>query len=202
MVAGRIYLLLALNGFFLAPLSKLQSAQETKKGFHLPDILDMYSSHQGQLITAIGLSQNELTEVLSTVLRYDFVKESDVRSPTALKKELLARHVDMGEGANNGLVVQGTSELCGGTGNCVTWFFRKSGAKWQLLPLARRYPPDSAAFAFISPKHNGLLDLVLVRHMSADDAPVDVWQFNGAKYELVKSYCSHGDGRTIAGKCP
>ena len=105
MMAERIYLLLAFNGFFLAPLSKLQSAQETKKGFHLPDIVDMYSSHQGQAITAIGLSQNELTDVLSTVLRYDFVKQSDVRSPTALKKELLTRHVDMGEGANNGLVV-------------------------------------------------------------------------------------------------
>jgi hypothetical protein len=39
-------------------------------------------------------------------------------------------------------------------------------------------------------------------HMSADDAPTDIWQFNGVKYELVESYCTHSSGAAVMGKCP
>jgi hypothetical protein len=190
----RIAFLLAVCGLFFVPPAKAQSVPKTTKRFHPPPIEDMYVSWKGQPITEIGLSPRELTDVLSKVLRTG-MDDEDLRSPAALKKELQARHVEMGYGADNGLVVNGRSELCGGTGNCATWFFRRSQAKWRLV-LDGSWP---AAFAFIPPKHSGLLDLVLVMHLNAGEAPTDVWQFNGIRYQLVKSYCWYSSGQTEEG---
>ncbi len=198
MKAERIILYLTFLGLFLLRPSKIQSAQAEGKGFYPPDILDMYSSHKGQPIASIGLSQSELRYVLSVVRRNDMVVEGRLQSTTALEKELLARRVDMGEGANNGLVVLGANGLCGGTGNCISCFFRRSHGKWQLVldgPLA-------GAFAFIPPKHTGLLNLLLITHLGGGEAPTDIWKFNGTRYELAKSYCTRDDGLAVEGKCP
>jgi hypothetical protein len=196
----RIAFLLAVCGPLSVPPAKTQTAQEATQPFRPPPIQDMYVSWEGQPIGEIGLKPKEMTDLLSTLLstsRHGPV--ADLRSPDALEKEVLARHVDMGEGAENGLDVHGRGQLCGASGNCATWLFRRSHATtWQLV-LDEQWP---GAFAFIPPKHNRLSNLVLVMHLSADEAPTDIWQFNGTKFERLKSYCSYGDGKTVEGKCP
>lgn len=198
MRAKRIAFLLAVCGPFFVPLTKTQTVQETARAFRPPPIQDMYVSWEGQPIAEIGLKPKELADVLSIVLSTSkHGPVSDFRSPSALEEKLLARHVDMGEGTNKGLDVHGRGLLCGASGNCPTWFFRRPHAKWELV-LGGQWP---GAFAFIPPKHNGLLDLVLIAHMSAGEAPTDVWQFNGTLFERTKSYCSYGDGRVLEGGC-
>jgi hypothetical protein len=195
----RIAILLAVCGPFFVPLTESQTAQEATHTFRPPPIQDMYVSWEGQPISEIGLKPTELNDMLSTLIstgKHGAV--GDLRSPAALKEQLLARHVDMGEGSDKGLDVHGRGQLCGASGNCATWFFRRSDSKW-LLVLGGPWP---GAFAFIPPKHNGLFDLVLLNHLSADEAPTDVWQFNGTKFQRFKSYCSYGDGRTEEGNCP
>jgi hypothetical protein len=51
------------------------------------------------------------------------------------------------------------SALCGASGNCATWFFRRSHAKWQLL-----LDGFWVRLLFIKPRPNGLLGLALVVH--------------------------------------
>jgi hypothetical protein len=199
MTTKRLTFLLVAYGAFFIPLAKTKTAQEAPQTFRPPPIRDMYVSWEGQPIGEIGLKPRELTDMLSRLLStLSHGAGADLRSPAALEKKLLARHVDMGEGVDKGLDVHGRDELCGASGNCATWFFRRSHEKW-ILVLGGTWP---GAFAFIPPKHNGLLDLVLVMHLSAAEAPTDVWQFNGTKFELLKSYCMDGDGQSQEGKCP
>ena len=44
---------------------------------------------------------------------------------------------------------EGHEKLCGATGNCIAWFFRRVEGGWHSLALGREYPPDGAAFAFL-----------------------------------------------------
>jgi hypothetical protein len=193
-----IAFLLAVCSTLVFAWAKTLMAQKESHSFRPPPVREMYVSWRGQPIAEIGLKPSDLNAVLSTVLvGITHGAGWNLRTPSALEKELLARYVDMGEGAANGLDVHGKDILCGASGNCGTWFFRRSRGKWQLVLDGQ----EPAAFAFVQPKHDGLLDLVLLVHLSADEAPTDVWQFNGTKFELLKSYCSHGDGRTEEGKC-
>jgi hypothetical protein len=196
MWTGWIAFILATCGLLLVSLTKEQSVPETTKNFHPPPIEDMLLAHEGEPITEIGLSPDELTDVISKVLLSPNLKRLH-QSPTGLREGLLARHVDLGDGVNNGLVLNGPTELCGASGNCGTWFFHGWHTKWQLV-----FDGFSGAFAFITPKHHGLSGLVLVVHMNAAEAPTDIWQFNGTRYELVQSYCWYSSGPIVEGKCP
>lgn len=159
-------------------------------------------------IAAIGLSENEISDILSGVISrmqdHDIARKNLNLVPDALSNELLASHVDMGSGTENGLAVRGSNDLCSPTGNCLVWFFKKAGGKWQLLELTGAMAEDdgeAASFWFAPPPHNGLYDLVLQTHMSASEAPMTVWQFDGASYELVKNYTDCA-GQVVEGGCP
>ncbi len=140
-----------------------------------------YSSHSGQTLASMGLSEGEIARI------------TEISGVDA--SAVLARHVDMGEGADNGLAVQGNGlDLCGATGNCASWFFRKAGGQWQLAA------PDSpglgestgvfvAMFAFVPPKHNGFFEMILMNHLSVAEYPFEVWWFDGTKYVPRAGYC-------------
>jgi len=187
MVVQRVTVLLTLCGLLVAPSVTTQST--TQKSCGPPPMESMYTSHEGTAITSIGLSESEMREVISEVLRRDFVREMGITSADDLKSELLARNVDMGEGSASGLVVQGQEKLCGATGNCIAWFFRRGKGSLQSLGLGREYPPDAAAFAFLPPKHKGLSDLVVERNDGGGIISTFVWQFNGSDYEPMQSFC-------------
>lgn len=170
--------------FSTAPTFQQQKAtfdmSRVKENWHL--------SHKGTPISQIGLGQKEVSTILSKV--------------GVDAKAVLAWRVDMGEGGENGLVVQGNDDLCGATGNCQTWFFRKVDRDWQ--PLTGDWGPDPdtlvAAFAFLPPKHNGLDELVIVTHPGR----VEVWWYDKAKQKYLSNdvYCWQGNNdEAIEGKC-
>lgn len=141
-----------------------------------------YVSHDGKPITEVGLSHKEISAVLSKV----------GADPDAV----LALRVDTGEGIRKGLVLQGNDDHLCADGNCQIWFFRKVDGKWE--PLVGNWgsdlDTDTAAFAFLSPKHNGLDELIMMRHLSAGRAPVEVWWFDKGKQKYLSndSYCWDG----------
>src|ERR1043165_9624335 len=47
------------------------------------------------------------------------------------ESELRVRRVDLR--ASPGLILQGSKLLCGATGNCQTWVFRKAHNKWVVM---------------------------------------------------------------------
>jgi hypothetical protein len=69
--------------------------------------------------------------------------------------------------------------LCGATGNCEFWVYRVQRGKYgQVLEtgLVRE-------FGFLKATTNGLPDLVLWSHGSAQRYPGALWQFDGSVYE-------------------
>ena len=150
-----------------------------------------YPSHEGKSVTTLGLNHAEISSVLA--------------SAGMRQQSVLARRVDMGEGAEHGLVIQGNDyNLCGGTGNCSTWFFRKIGAKWA--PVKGDWGPDpdvyTSAFAFLPPKRHGLYELVVMTHESSDDAAIEVLWFDGKQYRSNQDYCWHPqENKIVGGPC-
>lgn len=141
-----------------------------------------YVSHDDKPIIEVGLNKKEISALL-TKIGFD-------------EHELSARRVDMGEGIEKGLVVQGKDYNLCGSGGCQTWFFRKVNGKWE--PLVGDWGPDLdtlvGAFAFLPPKHNGLDELIVMTHLSAGRAPVEVWWFDKGKQKYLSndSYCWDG----------
>jgi hypothetical protein len=74
---------------------------------------------------AANLSAKEIREIITGV------KKSAYDMPKSWSTEPRLRRVDLGSGP--GIVVQGTSLLCGGTGNCQIWVFHKANVNW--VPL-------------------------------------------------------------------
>ncbi|HET9401221.1 MAG TPA: hypothetical protein VFO34_09735 [Candidatus Acidoferrales bacterium] len=119
------------------------------------------------------------------------------------EEELIAMHLDLGEGVEKGLVVQGGEKLCGATGNCAMWFFRKIGDKWKSLQFEEGEGGTLASmFEAVPPKHNGLFELILGSHFNAFEVPFAQLWFDGQKYVLHQTYCEYSDtGKVLAGDC-
>jgi hypothetical protein len=67
---------------------------------------------------AARLSAKEIREIVAEV------EQSAYDTPDSWESELRVQRVDLG--ACPGIIVQGSKLLCGGTGNCQTWVFRKA----------------------------------------------------------------------------
>jgi len=85
-------------------------------------IAQMQTVGVNETINAAKLSASEVREIITGVER------SAYDTPDSWGKELRVRRVDLGSGP--GLVVRGTSLLCGSTGNCQTWVFSQD--EWQV----------------------------------------------------------------------
>lgn len=163
------------------------------------------SADPTQPLGKVGLSETDVSNILEAItskLRENGIAAMNLE-PDALKGELVGSYVDMGAGTQSSLAVQGSGDLCSPTGNCLLWFFEKQGGRWQLLQLTGATPEDEGeadGFSFVPPRHNGLYDLILTRHMSAFESPMTVWRFDGTNYQFLKNYtdCS---GQIVEGGC-
>ena len=72
------------------------------------------------------------------------VEATSFDSPDSWESELRARRVPLN--GSDGLVVQGTKLLCGGTGNCQTWVFRRDGNGWA--NMFHDQAPIASGFGF------------------------------------------------------
>src|SRR5262249_37615621 len=75
----------------------------------------------------LSLDETFLAAKLDAVERkqiIDQVEKTSFDVPDSWESELRVRRVSLGEA--EGLIVRGTQLLCGGTGNCETWVFRRS----------------------------------------------------------------------------
>lgn len=132
----------------------------------------------------VRLSGFEVNQILKQVeaTAYD--------TPESWQKELRVRRVSLKSA--DGLVVQGTSLLCGGTGNCQTWVFRREGRNW--VCLFRDTAPIAGGFGFEQQATKGIPNLVLSTHISADETGYSVFTYDGKLYSSSNCY------RVIAGR--
>jgi len=119
-----------------------------------------------------NLSRRETAEILKQVeaSAYDY--------PEDWTSELRVRRVDLG--GSPGLVLQGSKLLCGVTGNCQTWVFRKANDKW--LSLFSADAPVAEGFRLGPGITGGIKDLTIVANSSAEAGRSVAFKFDGRFY--------------------
>src|SRR4051812_12226152 len=106
-------------GCFAAALGGLAVAAST--GSRPPaDWLPALSDHE--TFAAARLTSTEQEQI------FDQVAATSFDTADSWIVELRARRIALG--GTDGLLVRGTRLLCGGTGNCQTWLFRRSNQRW------------------------------------------------------------------------
>ena len=126
-------------------------------------------------LTRAGLSPKDIQEIT------DAVDKTAYDTADSWTVELRARKVSLGSAP--GLAVQGSNLLCGGTGNCQTWIFRKVGSKW--IPLfSGNQPPIAESFQLGPHVTNGIKDCTIVVNSSAETGSRVTYKFDGKIYRV------------------
>jgi hypothetical protein len=118
------------------------------------------------------LMQREVSQLIPALeqLAYDI--------PDSWNTELRAKRIDLG--SSPGLVLEGTNLLCGGTGNCQIFVFRRVNDRW--IPLFQGQAPICEAFTFEPGITNGIKNLTVAANQSAETAQRVTYQFDGKFY--------------------
>jgi hypothetical protein len=81
------------------------------------------------------------------------------------------------------IVVRGTRDFCGATGNCTFWIFQRNSGKPKLVLASeaqRLFPGRSS--------HLGRSDIVTSLHDSAFRQQISVYRWNGKAYDEIDCY--------------
>lgn len=133
----------------------------------------MESLAQNDTFYAAHLTKKEVGELMRQVQDSAFDTADDWQS------ELRVRRIDLGR--SPGIVIQGTKLLCGATGNCQTWVFRKLDDRWISL-FPRDEVPIIEGFQIDSATTNGIKDFKVVSNSSAESEERVTYNFDGRFY--------------------
>ncbi|HEY6902847.1 MAG TPA: hypothetical protein VI216_00970 [Candidatus Acidoferrales bacterium] len=122
---------------------------------------------------AARLSAKEVHEIT------DGVEQSAYDTPDSWESELRVKRIDLGY--VSGIVVQGTKLLCGGTGNCQTWVFRKAEGKWVSM-FGGDQAPMADSFQFGPTSTGGVKDFTITANSSAEAGHRVTYKFDGKLY--------------------
>lgn len=141
-------------------------------------------------IAAVKLPAVELKQIL------DQVEQTSFDTPESWPAELRLRRLPIAGG--DGLVVRGTAMLCGGTGNCETWLFRRANGAWA--KMFDEEAPAIASFGFGRHVSHEIPDLIATAHLSASTSTYVVYVFDGTVYRADTCYEVEADGPKRAAK--
>ena len=132
----------------------------------------MHRLEDSDKVQIARLSRKEIKQIVLQI------EETSFDWPDSWDSELRARRVSLGD--REGLVVQGTKLLCGGTGNCQTWVFGRAQGRWT--SLFEGQAPVISGYGFSPERSNGLMDLVTVSNAGGDRDLYTFYVFDGARY--------------------
>src|SRR5437868_516233 len=95
----------------------------------------------------VGASETFLAAKLTLAERKQIIRQVEgtaFDAPDSWTAELRVRRLSLGQSA--GLLIRGTRLLCGGTGNCQTWVFRRAHGTW--LNVFEHDAPIGSGFGF------------------------------------------------------
>jgi len=122
---------------------------------------------------AAAVTPKEQKEIL------EFVEHSAFDTPESWAQELQVKQIDLG--AAPGLLIKGTHLLCGATGNCQIWIFRKANGKWlSMLNADQTVLVDNVQLGPL--RTRGIKDLILSSNSSAERSDSVVYRFDGNVY--------------------
>ncbi len=114
----------------------------------------------------------------------DQVENTSFDAPDSWETELRVRRVSLGE--SDGLIVRGARLLCGGTGNCETWVFRRSPGKW--LNMFEEKAPIVSGFGFEQETSGGIKNFLVSANSSAAKQSWRSFKFDGKVYRQSQCY--------------
>lgn len=152
---------------------------------NLPPLQMLQRLHGEESFQQSELAPIEVNQILHQV------KATAFDNPKSWQKELRVRRVSLH--SVEGLVVQGSNLLCGATGNCQTWVFRKDRRRWVSLFLGQA--PIASGFGFTKLVTNGIPDFLLAAHVSTDEINYASYSYNGRTYVAVRCYLAKPNGQ-------
>jgi hypothetical protein len=176
----RPYLLIVFSLMFSFPDSALAQP---------PELPPMHQLDDREKFKIARLPHQEVEQILAQI------QETSFDWPDSWASELRARRVSLGD--QEGLIVQGTKLLCGGTGNCQTWVFRRLHGRWTALFESQA--PVIAGFGFLPNGSNGIRDLVTVTNAGGKRDVYTVFVFDGSRYRERRCYERSADGKEKPG---
>lgn len=126
-------------------------------------------------VAAARLSAKEIQEIVAQV------EQSAYDTPDSWESELRVQRVELG--TSPGIIVQGSKLLCGGTGNCQTWVFRKAAGKWISL-MAKDQVPIAEGFSLGPHVTAGIKDFSISANTSAESGKNITYKFDGKFYRV------------------
>jgi len=161
------------------------SGMGSKPGSGLPQNISWLKDlNANESFLAAKLTAEERKQIIDQVEMTGF----DV--PDSWDSELRARRVSLGEA--DGLVIRGTQLLCGGTGNCQTWIFRRSQGQW--FNLFEQEAPIASGFGFEQETTNGIVNFLVSAKGSAAEENRILFKFDGKVYRPSECYEVWDDG--------
>ena len=124
-------------------------------------------------LAAAQLSPKETRQIISAV------EQSAYDTPDSWSSELRAKRIDLGN--SQGLVLQGSNLLCGGTGNCQLFVFRKVKDTWVSL-FEVEHAPLAESFQFGPGTTRGIKDLMIATNSRAESTERVTYKFDGTLY--------------------
>jgi hypothetical protein len=139
------------------------------------------------VLTRLQESDRLLAAQLTPKERQQIFEEVEAISfdvPDVWESELRLRRMALG--SVEGLIIQGTNLLCGGTGNCETVVLRRSRDRW--IAMFQREAPIGHGFAFLSHSSHGIKDFVVAANLSAESDRYIFYRFDGQYYRTNQCY--------------
>jgi hypothetical protein len=129
-------------------------------------------------IAAARLSAAEAKQIL------DQIEQTSFDTPDSWQAELRLRRLPIA--GSDGLVVRGTAILCGGTGNCETWLFRRSNGAWAKMFDGEA--PVISGLGFGRHVSHEMPDLIATASLSSSTSSYVVYVFDGTVYRADACY--------------
>jgi hypothetical protein len=111
----------------------------------------------------------------------DQIASTSFDVPESWLAELRVRRISLGR--SEGIVVRATRLLCGATGNCETWVFRRTAAGWMNLLVGEA--PIASSIGFVR-QNLPVRDLVITANRSANASALMRYSFDGKLYRASK----------------
>ena len=166
--------------FLTPPLraARLLSFSESTPATRPPQKIWLSDLSADETFLAAKLTAAEQKQII------DQVENTSFDVPDSWEAELRVRRVSLGD--SDGLVIRGTKLLCGGTGNCQTWVFRRSAGKW--LNMFEQKAPIVSGFGFQQEATAGIKNFLVSANSSAGKEALTLFKFDGKVYHQSECY--------------
>jgi hypothetical protein len=156
---------------FVAAFATVAAAHSTNV---LPPVDWVKALDDQETFAATTLTGAEQKQVL------DQVQATSFDTPDSWTDELRVRRISLGR--TDGLVICGTRLLCGATGNCETWLFRRANGRW--LNMFDGEAPVVTSVGFVKQTKN-VRDVVATAHVATGTATWTQYAFDGRFYRVI-----------------